>query len=136
MAPRAELTELEWAEADVVVLQPVVRAMGEQADRAPAAVIQELVGAAADQVLRDCVALGAPVPEFVVRTGREPVEPYDERYPHLTEVLLAQLDPAGVHVHVSVPPNRSSVTVRAGGAAVWACPTPPGFSAAIGSLAF
>jgi hypothetical protein len=88
--------------------------MGEQADPALAAVIQELVGAASDRVLRDCVALGAPVPEFVVRTGREPVEPYDERYPHLTEVLLAQLDPAGVHVHVSVPPDRSSVTVRAG----------------------
>jgi hypothetical protein len=158
--------------------------MGDQADPAVAAVVGERVGAAADRVLRDCVALGAPVPEFVVRTGREPVEPYDERYPHLTEVLLAQLDPAGVHVHVRVPPDRSSVTVRAGpdrsvedlcrefaevvqqlliegelfgaawppcpahagrhplwversgGGAVWACSNPPGFSAAVGSLAF
>jgi hypothetical protein len=87
--------------------------VGEQADLALVAVVQERVRAAVDCVLRDCVALGAPVPEFVVRVGREPVERFDGRYVHLTEALLAQLDPAGVHVHVSVPPDRSSVTVRA-----------------------
>ena len=87
--------------------------MDQQADSALAAVVQERVGAATDRVLRDCVALGAPVPEFVVRVGREPVERFDGRYIHLTEVLLAQLDPAGVHVHVSFPPDHSSVTVRA-----------------------
>jgi hypothetical protein len=87
--------------------------MGEQADPSVAAVVEERVGAAADRVLRDCVALGAPVPEFVVRVGGEPVERFDGRYVQLTELLLTQLDPAGVHVHVSVPPDRSSVTVRA-----------------------
>jgi hypothetical protein len=87
--------------------------MGEQADPSLAAVVEERVAAAADRVLRDCVVLGAPVPEFAVRTGWAPVEQFDGRYDHLTEMLLVQLDPAGVHVHVSVPPDRSSVTVRA-----------------------
>jgi hypothetical protein len=87
--------------------------MGEEADRSLAAVVEERVGSAADRVLRDCVALGAPVPEFVVRAGREPVDQFDSRYVQLTEMLLTQLDPAGVHVDVSVPPDRSSVTVRA-----------------------
>jgi hypothetical protein len=87
--------------------------MAEQAERAVAAVVEERVGAAVDRVLRDCVTLGAPVPEFVVRIGQEPVERFDDRYVGLTEALLVQLDPAGVHVHISVPPDRSAVTVRA-----------------------
>lgn len=72
------------------------------------------MGAAVDRVLRDCIALGAPVPEFVVRAGGEPVEQFDGRYIQLTEALLTQLDPAGVHVQISIPPDRSSVTIRAG----------------------
>jgi hypothetical protein len=87
--------------------------MAEQADVSVAAVLEERVAAAIDRVLRDCVALGAPVPEFVVRVGQEPVQQFDARYVGLTELLLTQLDPAGVHVHVTVPPDRSAVTVRA-----------------------
>jgi hypothetical protein len=154
----------------------------ERTDPAVAAVVEERVGAAVDRVLRDCSALGAPLPEFVVLAGGEPVEQFDGRYVRLTEALLTQLDPAGVHVQVTVPPDRSSLTVRAapgcsvedlcaelagvvqqlllegelrgaawppcpahagrhplwpgqaGGAGTWACPQPPGFSAAIGDL--
>lgn len=156
--------------------------MVERVDPALAGVVEERVGAAVDRVLRDCIALGAPVPEFVVLAGGEPVEQFDGRYIQLTEALLTQLDPAGVHVQVRVPPDRASVTVRAalgrsvedlcaelagvvqqlliegelrgaawppcpahagrhpiwpdqsGGAATWACPQPPGFSASIGDL--
>ena len=77
------------------------------------ALVEERLGAAVDRVRRDCIALGAPVPEFVVLAGGEPVEEFDGRYIQLTEALLTQLDPAGVHVQVRVPPDRSSVTVRA-----------------------
>lgn len=87
--------------------------MVEQAGPALVAVVEEWVGAAVDRVRRDCVALGAPLPEFVVRAGGAPVEQFDGRYIGLTEALLTQLDPAGVHVQVSVPPDQSSVTIRA-----------------------
>lgn len=81
------------------------------AESAVVAVIRERISAAADRVLRDCIALGAPTPEFIVRVGHESVERFDARYPHLTGVILERLDPAGVVVHVSIPPDLSSVTV-------------------------
>ena len=85
--------------------------MGSRAESAVVAVIRERIAAAADRVLRDCIALGAPTPEFIVRVGRESVERFDARYPHLTGVILERLDPAGLVVHVSIPPDLSSVTV-------------------------
>ena len=87
--------------------------MNERTDPAVVAVVEERVGVAIDRVLRDCSVLGAPVPEFVVRAGGEPVVQFDGRYIQLTEALLTQLDPAGVHIQVRVPPDRSAVTVRA-----------------------
>jgi hypothetical protein len=65
-----------------------------------------------DRILRDCITLGSPVPEFIVRVGRERIDRMDEWHPHLTKVLLASLDPEAVHLHVNVPPDRSWSTVR------------------------
>ena len=74
--------------------------------------MREQIDLAADRVLRDCIALGAPPPEFLVRVGREPLERFDARYPGLVDGLLERLDPDGVIVHVSVPPELPSTTVR------------------------
>ena len=87
--------------------------MNEGTDPAVVAVVEERVRVAIDRVLRDCSVLEAPVPEFIVRAGGEPVVQFDGRYIQLTEALLTQLDPAGVRIRVRVPPDRSSVTVRA-----------------------
>ena len=84
----------------------------EEADHALVAVIKQRIDFAADRALRDCIALAAPAPEFLVRVGRERLERFDTRYPHLIEGLLAQLDPGGVVVHVSIPPDLSSTTLR------------------------
>lgn len=89
------------------------RPVGGEAESAAAvvAVVRERIAAAADRVLRDCIALGAPTPEFIVRVGREAVERFDARYPHLTGAILERLDPGGLVVHVSIPPDLSAVTV-------------------------
>lgn len=87
------------------------RSVGSADDSAVVAVLTERIAAAADRVLRDCITLGAPTPEFIVRVGCEPVERFDTRYPDLTGALLEGLDPAGVVVHISIPPDLSSATV-------------------------
>jgi hypothetical protein len=84
----------------------------ERADPPVVAVIKERIDLAADRVLHDCIALGAPAPEFLVRVGREPLEGFDARYPDLIPGFLAEVNPAGVIVHVSIPPDRSSSAVR------------------------
>jgi len=86
--------------------------MPEGQDPAVAAVLTARIAEVTDRLLRDCIALGAPVPEFIVRVGRERVDRFDERYPHLTEQLLAHLDPEAVYIHISVPPDHSSTGVR------------------------
>jgi hypothetical protein len=85
--------------------------VGGEAESAVVAVLRERIAAAADRVLRDCIALGAPTPEFIVRVGREAVERFDARYPQLTGGIVERQDPAGVVVNVSIPPDLSSVTV-------------------------
>lgn len=75
------------------------------------ALIKERIDVAADRVLHDCIALGAPAPEFLVRVGREPLEGFDARYPDLIPGFLAEVNPAGVIVHGSIPPDRSSSAV-------------------------
>jgi hypothetical protein len=84
----------------------------ERLDPAVVAVIKERIGVAADRVLHDCIALGAPGPEFRVRVGRQSLEGFDARYPQLIPGFLAEADPAGVIVHVSIPPDLSSAAVR------------------------
>lgn len=86
--------------------------MGDGGDPALVGVTKEKIAAASNRLLHDCISLDAPTPEFIVRVGRERVERFDERYPHLVEVMLARFDPTTVYVHVSVPPDRSSSTVR------------------------
>ena len=81
-------------------------------DPAVAEVLKQKAAEAADRILRDCIALGSPVPEFIVRVGRERVERVDERHPHLTELLLARLDPAEVYLHMGVPPDWFWDTLR------------------------
>jgi hypothetical protein len=85
--------------------------VGGEAESAVVTVLRERIAAAADRVLRDCIALGAPTPEFIVRVGRESVERFDARYQYPTGDITERLDPAGVVVHVSIPPDLSSVTV-------------------------
>ena len=75
------------------------------------ALTKERVAEAAGRVVRDCVSLGSPLPEFVVRAGREGVEQFDARRPGIAEILLPGLDPVGVIVHVSFPPDRSFTSV-------------------------
>src|SRR5258706_12760289 len=74
--------------------------------------MKQRIDVAADRVLRDCIALASSAPGFLVRVGREPLERFDARYRHLIEGLRAQLDAAGVIVHVSITPELSSTTVR------------------------
>jgi hypothetical protein len=84
----------------------------ERANPAVVAVIKERIDLAAERVLHDCIALAAPAPEFLVRVGREPLEAFDARYPDLIPGILAEVNPAGVIVHVSIPPDPSSSAVR------------------------
>ena len=85
--------------------------MGAEPESAVVAVLRERIAAAVDRVLRDCIDLATPTPEFIVRVGRESVERFDARYPHPTREITERLDSAGVVVHVSIPPDLSSVTV-------------------------
>jgi hypothetical protein len=81
-------------------------------DLAVAEVLKERVAEVMDRILRDCIALDSPVPEFILRVGRERIERVDQRHPHLSEVLLARLDPAAVYLHMGVPPDWYWDTVR------------------------
>lgn len=76
-----------------------------------AALTKERIAEAGERVLRDCISLGSPPPEFVVRVGRESVEPFDVLRPGIAEILLPGLDPVGVIVHVNIPPDRSFKSV-------------------------
>jgi hypothetical protein len=81
-------------------------------DEPDLAVVRQRIAEAADRICRDCASLGSPVPEFIVRVGRERIDRVDERHPHLTDVLLARLDPDAVYVHVGVPPDWFWDTVQ------------------------
>ena len=85
--------------------------MVQRADPVIIALTKERIAEAAERVLRDCISLGSPPPEFVVRVGRETVEHFDARRPGIAEILLPGLDPVGVIVHVNFPPDRSFTSV-------------------------
>lgn len=88
--------------------------MEQRADPVIIALTRERIAEAGERVLRDCVSLGSPLPEFVVRVGRETVEHFDGRRPGIAEILLPGLDPGGLVVHVSFPPDRSFTSVVCG----------------------
>jgi len=83
----------------------------QRADPVIIALTKERIAEAAERVLRDCISLGSPPPEFVVRVGRENVEPFDALRPGIAEILLPGLDPVGVIVHMNIPPDRSFKSV-------------------------